>query len=97
MHARSLVDTADLVQETLMRVLQGMDRIEVCGPGGFQAYVRQAVLNRTRDEVRWAARRPGGSSTPTFVFVNRSGVVRGYTPTRLTDAELDRHLAPILR
>lgn len=39
----------------------------------------------------------GGSSTPTFVFVDREGVVRGYTPTRLTDAELDRHLAPILR
>jgi thiol-disulfide isomerase/thioredoxin len=39
----------------------------------------------------------GGSSTPTFVFVDRQGVVRGYTPTRLTDAELDRHLAPILR
>lgn len=39
----------------------------------------------------------GGSSTPTFVFVDRAGVVRGYTPTRLTDAELDRHLAPVLR
>ena len=39
----------------------------------------------------------GGSSTPTFVFIDRQGVVRGYTPTRLTDAELDRQLAPILR
>lgn len=39
----------------------------------------------------------GGSSTPTFVFIDRQGVVRGYTPTRLTDAELDRHLAAILR
>ncbi len=41
--------------------------------------------------------RYGGSSTPTFVFVDRKGVVRGYTPTRLTDAEFDRALAPILR
>jgi len=64
MYARSLVDTADLVQETLMRVLQGMDRIEVRGPGGFQAYVRQAVLNRIRDEVRWASRRPGPDGVP---------------------------------
>ena len=39
-------------------------RIEVRGPGGFQAYVRQAVLNRIRDEVRWAARRPGPGGVP---------------------------------
>jgi RNA polymerase sigma-70 factor (ECF subfamily) len=59
MHARSLLDTADLVQDTLLRVIEGLDRIEVRGPGGFQAYVRTAVLNRIRDEVRWAQRRPG--------------------------------------
>lgn len=64
MRARSLFDTADLVQETLLKVLQGLDRIEERGPGGFQAYVRQAVLNRIRDEVRWAARRPGPEDVP---------------------------------
>ena len=64
LHARSLLDTADLVQETLTRVVQGLARIEVRGPGGFQAYVRQAVLNRIRDEVRWAARRPGPDGVP---------------------------------
>jgi len=63
-YARSLLDTADLVQDTLMRVIEGLDRIEVRGPGGFQAYVRQAVLNRIRDEVRWAARRPGPDGVP---------------------------------
>ena len=41
--------------------------------------------------------RYGGSSTPTFVFVDRKGVVRGYTPTRLTEDELEKHLAAILR
>lgn len=64
MHARSLLDTADLVQDTLLRVVEGLDRIEVRGPGGFQAYVRQAVLNRIRDEVRWAQRRPGPDGVP---------------------------------
>lgn len=59
MRARSLLDTTDLVQETLLRTLQGLDRVEVRGPGGFQAYVRQAVLNRIRDQVRWAGRRQG--------------------------------------
>jgi RNA polymerase sigma-70 factor (ECF subfamily) len=62
--ARSLLDTSDLVQETLTRVVEGLERIEVRGPGGFQAYVRQAVLNRIRDEVRWAARRPGPDGVP---------------------------------
>lgn len=64
MRARSMLDTADLVQETLLRVIEGLDRIELRGPGGFQAYVRQAVLNRIRDEVRWAARRPGPEGVP---------------------------------
>ena len=64
MYARSLLDTSDLVQETLLRVVEGLDRIEVRGPGGFQAYVRQAVLNRIRDQVRHAARRPGPDGVP---------------------------------
>lgn len=59
-YARSLLDTGDLVQETLVRVFQGLDRIEVRGPGFFQAYVRRAILNRIRDQVRWGRRRPGG-------------------------------------
>jgi len=62
--ARSLLDTSDLVQETLIRVLEGLDRIEIRGPGGFQAYVRQAVLNRIADQVRWASRRPGPDRVP---------------------------------
>jgi len=64
LRARSLLDTHDLVQETLLRTVQGLDRIEVRGPGGFQAYVRQAVLNRIRDQVRWADRRPGADHVP---------------------------------
>lgn len=63
-YARSLLDTADLVQETLMRTVQGLDGVDVRGPGGFQAYVRQAVLNRIRDQIRWAKRRPGPGELP---------------------------------
>jgi RNA polymerase sigma factor (sigma-70 family) len=55
-----LFDTSDLVQETLLQTLRGLEGIEVRGPGGFQAYVRQAVLNRIRDQIRWSRRRPGG-------------------------------------
>jgi len=59
MRARGLFDTVDLVQETLLRTIERLDHVEVRGPGGFQAYVRSAVLNRIRDEVRWADRRTG--------------------------------------
>ncbi len=41
--------------------------------------------------------RYGGSSTPTFVFIDREGIVRRYTPTRLTGAELDRTLDLLTR
>ena len=41
--------------------------------------------------------RYGGSATPAFVFIDRAGTVRGYTPTRLTEAELDRRIAEIAR
>ena len=64
MRARSLLDTADLVQETLLRTLERLGQVEIRGPGGFQAYVRAAVLNRIRDEVRWANRRPGPDGIP---------------------------------
>jgi thiol-disulfide isomerase/thioredoxin len=40
--------------------------------------------------------RYGGSSTPTFVFIDRDGVVRDYLPTRLTTAEFDRRLTKLL-
>ncbi|HKQ98091.1 MAG TPA: TlpA disulfide reductase family protein [Candidatus Polarisedimenticolia bacterium] len=41
--------------------------------------------------------RYGGSSTPTFVFVDRKGIVRDYTPTRLTELEFELRLASILK
>jgi len=63
-HARHLLDTADLVQETLLLTLERLDQIEISGAGGFQAYVRSAVLNRVRDEIRWSARRPGPDGVP---------------------------------
>jgi cytochrome c biogenesis protein CcmG/thiol:disulfide interchange protein DsbE len=41
--------------------------------------------------------RYGGSSTPTFVFVDRAGIVRRYTPTRLTESEMERTVGTLLR
>src|SRR5688572_26829321 len=56
--ARDLVDTSDLVQETLIATFKRLDGFEHRGEGALYAYLRQAVLNRIRDELRKARRRP---------------------------------------
>jgi RNA polymerase sigma factor (sigma-70 family) len=56
--ARDLSDTRDLVQDALMGSLKHLDRIDVRGPGALAAYVRAAILNRVRMEMRRAGRRP---------------------------------------
>ncbi len=55
--ARDLSDTEDLVQETIISALRHLDHIEIRGEGALQAYLRRAVLNRIRDELRRHGRR----------------------------------------
>jgi RNA polymerase sigma-70 factor (ECF subfamily) len=57
-YARELCDTEDLVQDTVINALRRWDGFEVRHPGSWIAYLRQAILNRIRDEVRRARRRP---------------------------------------
>jgi hypothetical protein len=40
--------------------------------------------------------RYGASATPTFALIDRKGVVRLYTPTRLSEAELSRRIDELL-
>ena len=56
--ARDLADTDDLVQEALVQTFKKVGSFEPRGVGALQAYVRQAILNRIRDELRRAGRRP---------------------------------------
>jgi len=56
--ARDLSDTPDLVQETLLETFRKIDGFEHRGEGALRAYLRQAVMNRIRDELRRANRRP---------------------------------------
>ena len=56
--ARDLADTDDLVQDTLLRTFSKVDAFEVRGPGALHAYLRQAVMNRLRDELRRKGRAP---------------------------------------
>lgn len=60
-HARSLGDTQDLVQETVMHALRRLGAFECRHQGALQAYLRQAIQNRIIDEVRRAQSRPSPS------------------------------------
>ena len=56
--ARDITDTDDLVQETLLRSFKQMEHFEHRNDGALHAYLRQAVLNRVRDELRHKSRSP---------------------------------------
>lgn len=60
--ARGSLDTHDLVQDTFMQVLKRLDQFEPRHEGAFQGYLRQALFNRVRDEIRRVQRR--GTSDP---------------------------------
>lgn len=55
---RDLMDTDDLVQETVIRTVKRLDNFEPRHDGALQAYLRQAVMNRIRDEIRRSGRSP---------------------------------------
>ena len=56
--ARDLADTDDLVQDVLLKTFKTMGDFEPRHVGALQAYLRQAVLNRLRDELRHKRRMP---------------------------------------
>lgn len=55
--ARDSTDTQDLVQETLLQTFKRIDAFEPRREGALQAYLRQALMNRIRDELRRVERR----------------------------------------
>ncbi len=59
---RDLRDTEDLVQETLTQTFKRLDQFEPRHEGALQAYLRQAVVNRVRDEVRRLNRYPAATA-----------------------------------
>ena len=56
--ARDMADTEDLVQDTVFRTLRNLKTFEHRHEGALQAYLRQAVMNRIRDECRRVGKRP---------------------------------------
>jgi RNA polymerase sigma-70 factor (ECF subfamily) len=60
--ARDLVDTDDMIQDTLVRTFRSVEAFVPRHDGAFAAYLRQVLDNRIRDEVRNATRRPRGDA-----------------------------------
>jgi RNA polymerase sigma-70 factor, ECF subfamily len=56
--ARDVADTHDLVQETLLQTFKKIDTFEYRGEGALQAYLRQVLVNRIREEFRKKGARP---------------------------------------
>lgn len=55
--ARGVVDTDDLVQETLLHTFRHLHEFRPQYDGALQVYLRRALRNRIRDELRRAQRR----------------------------------------
>lgn len=55
---RDMAETDDLVQVTLLRALNNVERFDARGQGAFFAYLRQIMLNAVREEIRRHGARP---------------------------------------
>lgn len=104
--ARDLADTSDLVQEALAQTFKKIEGFEHRGEGALQAYLRQAVMNRVRDELRRAQRRPAAVEldesrpddglSPLEAAIGTEAVERYEAALqRLTDAERELIVARI--
>jgi len=91
--ARGALDTHDLVQDTLAQVLQRLHAFEPRHEGAFQAYLRQALMNRVRDEIRRANRRAPADPLDT----NKSSAGPSPLEEAIGQEALERYEAALLR
>jgi RNA polymerase sigma factor (sigma-70 family) len=83
---RDGLDTQDLVQEAVINTFRRIEAFQPRSEGALQAYLRQGVLNRIRDQHRRAVRRPvpgvldsqaeDPSPSPLDVAIGRQAVER---------------------
>ena len=103
---RGMTDTDDLVQDTVFRAVKRIDRFESRHEGALQAYLREAILNRIRDEVRRTKRSPiateladdqsDPSASPLDVAIGQEAVARYEAAlTRLRPEEREAVVARI--
>jgi RNA polymerase sigma-70 factor (ECF subfamily) len=56
--ARDILDTDDIVQETLIKTVRNVGGFEPRREGALQVYLRTALANRIKEELRKAAAKP---------------------------------------
>jgi len=56
--ARGILDTGDLVNETVLHTYRHLRTFEPQREGALLGYLRRSLLNRIRDQIRQTARRP---------------------------------------
>jgi RNA polymerase sigma-70 factor (ECF subfamily) len=56
--ARDIDDTHDLVQDAMLQTFRNLKGFEYRGEGALHAYLRQAVMNGIREQLRRKNRRP---------------------------------------
>lgn len=95
--ARDLADTQDLVQEAAIQTFRNIEGFEYRGEGAFLAYLRQAVMNRIRDEVRRSVRSPAATDVSTGLIDASPSPLEQAVGAELLDAyeaALDRLTGP---
>lgn len=104
--ARDMADTQDLVQETLLQTFKRIEGFEARGEGALQAYLRQALMNRIRDELRRFDRRgaaaaldtqaPGDAPSPLDAAIGQQNTERYERAlARLRDADREAIIARV--
>lgn len=105
-YARDMADTQDLVQETLLQTFKNIEAFEASRRGALQGYLRQALMNRIRDELRRFGRRgphalldtavPDGGPSPLEEAIGRQAAGRyEQALSRLTPAEREAIIARV--
>ena len=101
---RDLQDTEDLVQDTAIKAMRRLSSFVSRHPGALQAYLRQAVANRIRDEIRRSGRSPeieelkddarahAASPLDEAIGVGRSHVMKPLSPSGPNSGIGDRPL-----
>lgn len=87
--ARGRMDTADLVQESMLQTFRRLDAFEVRRRSALRAYLQQAIQNRIRDELRHVSRAPASELNDDYADAAPSpldAVLKDETDRRYKDA-----------
>ena len=91
--ARDIADTHDLVQDAMFQTFRNLGTFEYRGGGALHAYMRHAILNRIREELRKSGRRPALAALDTTIEDGRASPIEeaiGHEMLVRYDAALER-------